>query len=174
VRLSMKYALLEREQRFLLAEVPKDVEHISAKEIYDRYLVGTGLRLRVVKEPDGMPVLKLGQKVRLDGPPPQAVAHTTMYLNEEDYGVLAALPAAELTKSRRVAVVKGTTVAVDEFHGRLEGLVLAEIDLGEVGEVQSSPPQTLADVTEDERFTGGALATTSADSLQRMLSDFRL
>ena len=88
--------------------------------------------------------------------------------------MLAALPAAELTKSRRVAVVKGTTVAVDEFHGRLEGLVLAEIDLGEVGEVQSSPPQTLADVTEDERFTGGALATTSADSLQRMLSDFRL
>jgi len=103
-----------------------------------------------------------------------AVAHTTMYLDKAEYSALAVSPAAELRKSRRVAVVAGTLVAVDEFHGQLRGLILAEVDLGEFGELRSPLPfPSIAEVTDDERFTGGELAVTSAETLRRFISEFR-
>jgi CYTH domain-containing protein len=170
---SMKYAHVEREQRFLLTAVPEQLGAVPAKRLYDRYLVGTQLRVRVVEEPGCDPVLKLGQKIRLEGEPPMAVAHTTMYLDRAAYDALLGLPAAELRKTRRVIHLSEMTVAVDEFHGDLEGLVLAEVDLGEdTPPVAQLPIRYLAEVSDDERFTGGMLAVTRPDALSILLSEF--
>jgi CYTH domain-containing protein len=171
--LSMKYARVEREQRFLLAAVPAQLNAVPAKIIYDRYVSGTRLRLRVVDDSGRDPILKLGQKIMMAGDLPMAVAHTTMYLDRDDYEALSAMPAQELYKTRREVQLNEITVAVDEFQGDLEGLVLAEVDLGEHGvPISELPIPYLAEVTGDERFTGGKLASTRSDVLSRLLNEF--
>jgi hypothetical protein len=186
----MKYARWEAERRFLLASVPAVTLGEPAARLDDRYLRGSRLRLRRVVRPGELPVHKLGQKVPgPDGWPP-AVAHTSLYLDEAEYALLAGLAADELTKTRTL-FGDGPVLAVDVFSGRLAGLVLAEYELDPANPVAVSPGASdvsgvsgqvvpgwpelpiLAEVTDDVRFTGGALARTSATDLARLLATFR-
>ncbi len=172
----MKYARWEAERRFLLASVPAMAGAGPAVQLADRYLRDTRLRLRRVIRPGEPPAHKLGQKVPgPDGWPP-AVAHTSLYLDEAEYALLAQLPADELTKTRTL-IGDGPVLAVDVFTGRLAGLVLAEYELDQacddaIGRELSELPM-LAEVTDDVRFSGGALARTSAAELARLLATFR-
>ena len=97
---SLKYAVVERERRFLVLSIPDGV--VDVQLIVDRYVDGTRLRLREVRRPDGTVVRKLGHKVRL-GDGPAEVACTNLYLDDEEWRVLRALPARELRKRRHVA-----------------------------------------------------------------------
>ena len=169
----LKYAHVERAQRFLLSALPGRLRRVPAKTICDRYLIGTRLRLRSVDEPGRDLVLKLGQKIPMAGPPPTAVAHTTMYLDRDDYDALVAIPAKELCKSRRVVSENGARIAVDELHGELEGLVLAEVDIGEHGiPLPASPIPSVAEVTEDHRFTGRNLAEIGSAAPSILIREF--
>ena len=175
VTVELKYAHLERERRFLLASAPSGLAPRRSLVIQDRYLQGTRLRLRVVEEQGRVRVCKLGQKVRLEESSAADLAHTTMYLSDTEFAVLAGLPADTLEKTRHLVDADGATVAVDCFHGVLAGLVLAEVDLGVVGSMPSSVPvDPVSEVTDDERFTGGALAVTTSSQLRRMLADYGL
>ena len=73
----LNYEVVERERRYLLARLPDGVT--STKEIVDRYVTGTRLRLREVRESDGTVVRKLGHKVRLTEGPDE-IACTNFYL----------------------------------------------------------------------------------------------
>jgi CYTH domain-containing protein len=167
----LKYAHIETERRFLLDGVPVACEGVAIQEIRDRYVFGTRLRLRVLEVSGEPTVWKLGQKVRIDLASPLRVAHTTIYLDKSEVGALAALPAAELTKSRRTLVLEGHTWAVDEFRGELTGLVLAEIDLGEDRPMPARLPfATRREVTNDDRYSGGALAETPANAVAELIT----
>lgn len=151
--ISLKYAVVERERRFLLARLPDGV--VSTKQIVDRYVTGTRLRLREVREEDGTVIRKLGHKVRLSEGPTE-VACTNFYLNDQEWAVLGALPAQILRKKRHMLHRDGLIVAVDEHE---DGTLVAEID------DRDQPSQfvpdwldTIEDVTEDERWTGAWLA----------------
>lgn len=74
----MKYAVIERERRFLIAGLPEGV--VATREIHDRYITGTRLRLREVREDNGSVIRKLGHKVRL-GRGPAEVASTNFHLD---------------------------------------------------------------------------------------------
>ena len=172
-RPSLKYAHVERELRFLLPALPRSLPVERTQRITDRYLPETGLRLRRVEEDGRSAVLKLGQKVRLDPAAPSTVAHTTMYLSPAEYDTLLVLAADTLVKTRHTVVVgEGRRLAVDVFDGELRGLVTAELDLGADGD---RPPDlgldVLAEVSADERFTGGALSRTSAGQLEALLAE---
>lgn len=150
---SLKYAVVERERRFLLACLPEGV--VGTQEIVDRYVTGTRLRLREVREADGTVVRKLSHKVRL-GEGPAEVACTSFYLNDQEWAALDALPAHVLRKKRHLVHRDGLIVAVDELE---DGTLLAEID------DRDRPPQRVpgwldivADVSDDERWTGASLA----------------
>lgn len=87
-----KYSRAELERRWLVdltrVEIPLGAVR---RQIEDRFILGTNLRLRKVSSSDEV-VHKLGQK--LDG-------HVTnIYLSAEEYSVLAALPAKVLRKER--------------------------------------------------------------------------
>jgi CYTH domain-containing protein len=153
----MKYAHLERERRWVLAAVPDLPPEARRLEIVDRYVRLTRLRLRELTE-DGVVTRKLGHKVRL-GNDATEVAHTSLYLDEAEWELLASLPADVVTKVRTLVAHDGWTVAVDVFGGHLAGLVLAEVDWGE-GEPVELPAWygSLGEVTGEEAFTGGALA----------------
>lgn len=168
-----KYAHLERERRFLLLEKPSDIIYDRALFIQDRYLIGSRLRLRRVDEPGKTCVYKLGQKIRLDDSP-KTIAHTTLYLSEAEFDILSTSPATTLEKTRHLLTIDGLIVGIDEFGGQLSGLLLAEVDLGAEGALPSSLPNMFAaEVTNDERFTGGSLANTSSEELIGLVSQHR-
>ncbi|MEO7745456.1 MAG: hypothetical protein ABIV05_04440 [Actinomycetota bacterium] len=149
----LKYAVVERERRFLLRGLPDGVT--ATRTIVDRYVVGTRLRLREVHEDDGTVVRKLSHKVRLDVGPAE-VACTNLYLDDEEWALLVALPARVLCKTRHLARRDGLTVAIDE-HG--DGTLVAEID--DRDQPSSLVPvwlDVIEDVSDDERWTGARLA----------------
>ena len=102
------------------------------------------------------------------------VNHTTLYLDDAETAVLLTLPADAVTKIRTLQPCQGLTVAVDVFAGPLTGLVLAEVDLREncVLPAAGLPLPWLAEVTDDERFTGGHLARPPAKDLTDLLREF--
>jgi CYTH domain-containing protein len=155
---SLKYAHVERERRWLLLRTPDLPHDLRPLRIVDRYLRGTRMRLREVSEPDGTIVHKLGHKVRL-GEDVREVAHTSLYLDEAEWTILAALPADVLTKTRTLVPYGATSIAIDVFDGPLAGLVLAEIDSADGDEVElPAQYQPFDEVTDDEAFTGAELA----------------
>ena len=148
---SFKYAVVERERRFLLASLPEGF--ISTKEIVDRYVLGTRLRLREVREDDGTVVRKFSHKVRLsDGP--AGVACTNFY--EQEWAALGALPAQVLRKKRHMVHRDRLIVVVDEHE---DGALIAEIDDGDQpSQLVPGWLDIVEDVSGDERWTGASLA----------------
>ena len=141
-----RYAHPEREQRWQLDSVP--AETTEARDIYDRYIIGTRLRLRHAGD-----VYKLGQKIPVRD---DTVSLTNIYLSREEYDVFAALPARDLRKRRSFVEWHDHRVAVDEFLDR--DLVLAEVELTPYEPYLPLPPWAVKDVTGDIAYTGGALA----------------
>lgn len=156
---SLKYAVVECERRFLLSRLPAgdagDAGDAEVLEIVDRYVVGTRMRLREVRRVDGSVVRKLGHKVRL-GEGPAEVACTNVYLDDAEWAVLVDLPARTLRKRRRLYRRDGLLVAVDEHE---DGTLVAEIDDGDSAATQVPTwLDVVAEVSADERWTGAALA----------------
>lgn len=148
----MKYATVERERRWLLSAPPPIPDGARQLRIADRYVTGTRLRLRETAEPDGTVVRKLGHKVRL-GEGAAEVAHTSLYLDDAEWALLAVLPARTVTKTRTLVPIPEGHVAVD-VHA--DGKVVAEID--GPGDLPPDWP-VVREVTGEEGYTGGALAT---------------
>lgn len=97
---------------------------------------------------------------------------TSFYLSPAEYGVLAALPGTELVKTRLFF----PPYAVDVFGPPHGGLVLAEVEGGSDADLAARPPPpgSLAEVTCDDRFTGGRLAVTPRAELLGWLAGFGL
>ncbi len=153
MEVSLKYAVVERERRFLLDQLPDEVARTA--RITDRYVTGTRLRLREVVAEDGSVTRKLGHKVRLtDGP--QEVACTSMYLDEAEWAALSSLPGRVLGKTRHWIHRDGLVVVVDLLD---DGTLVAEIDDRD-GPAAAVPPwlSVIREVSGDERWTGASLA----------------
>jgi CYTH domain-containing protein len=156
-----RYARLEREQRWLAAAVPASAEPVAS--ITDLYISGTRLRLRH-RQRGSDAVYKLGQKVRV-GDTPEFVYLTSMYLSADEHARLMGLPGASVHKTRWKVAHGDQWLAVDEFHDRHQGLVLTEVELAQSADRLAMPSFAAADVTEDDRFSGGSLAFASSEEL---------
>jgi CYTH domain-containing protein len=166
-----KYARVERERRFLLAGPPLASAVITTRRITDRYLPGTRLRLRRIERPESEACeYKLTQKVPADRPGPVQGLITNTYLSRAEYDLLASLPAAVLFKTRFSVPPLG----IDVFDPPLHGLVLAEAEFTTEKAARSfRPPQeTIAEVTDDTRFTGGRLVHTRRHDLLAWLAEY--
>jgi CYTH domain-containing protein len=161
-----RYAQLEREQRWVLGALPSGCAHPVS--IVDRYISGTRLRLRQMVS-DGTTVYKLAQKVRLDPQAPETVKLTNMYLSKSEYDILAVLDGAEIEKTRWRWTPGERAMAVDEFGGKLAGLILAEVELASGEDRWPDPPLAVAHVTDDDRFSGGTLAATTTAQITTLL-----
>jgi CYTH domain-containing protein len=162
-----KYARFELERRFLVGGLPDGAGDGEGWRIHDRYIENTQLRLRRMEPAaGGDPVFKLGQK-HVPAPPDFAeMTITNIYLSAREYDVFAVLPARELRKSRRLVEHEGRVFNVDTFEGELAGLVLAEVGFDTHAELSATfdlPPWVIREVSDDVRFTGGALAALRGD-----------
>ena len=169
-----KYAHPEVERKFLLAAIPPG--SIFSADITDHYIPHTTLRLRKMQAEHEV-TFKLGQKIRVDPHGTRVILHTSLYLSETEYTLLAsALPAQRLGKRRFKFHWITLPMAIDQFQGPLEGLILAEVDFGPHGDPSalSVLPFALAEVTDDERFTGGRLAVTTRPQVEALLNEFNV
>lgn len=161
-----KYARPERERRFLVQdEVPSGE---AARLVEDRYLDGTRLRLRRVTL-GGQSVHKLTQKVRPVESDPSEVLITNMYLSEDEYSFLSTLPGSVVVKTRAVVTTTTHQFVVDEFHERLQGLRLAEVEVADLDESLDLPRWLGDEVTYDNRFSGGHLAMFDEGQVRELL-----
>jgi CYTH domain-containing protein len=165
-----KYARVERERRFLLAAAPPAADVTASRQITDRYLPRTRLRLRQVEYPDGQRELKLTQKIPAGQPGPVRGLITTAYLNEAEYDLLASIPAPVLVKTR----LSVPPLGVDVFGPPLLGLVLAEVEFGtDRAAAAFRPPATVvAEVTDDARFAGGSLVRADRPAVASWLTEY--
>ena len=153
------YTAVERERRWLCAAIPRDQVR-QTLTVTDLYVSDTRLRLRDMRPSDGgEPLLRLSRKADVDA---RTRLITSIYLPEAEFAVLAlALQGKRLTKTRyRLHAPPGVVMSVDEFHGQLTGLILAEAEFqdDETLAAFAAPPFTVREVTEEPEYTGGWLA----------------
>jgi len=156
-----KYALVERERRYLLQDLPEGLIRTSAHlQITDNYITGTRLRLRKVRDPQTNKwIVKFTQKW---APNPKDLSRTLItnsYLTAYEYETLSVFEGNEIRKNRYEFDYEGRRFSVDMFLGDLLGLVLAEVSFSSDGELDNFPMPAfaVADVTNNEMFTGGRL-----------------
>ncbi|MBI1209910.1 MAG: hypothetical protein GC190_00465 [Alphaproteobacteria bacterium] len=154
-----KYLAVERERRWLCREVPRDLI-ARTHTIVDLYVPGTCLRLRDARPTDGgLPMLRLTRKADVDA---RTRLLTSIYLSENEFGLLSqALRGARLRKLRHTLKPNaGVAMSIDEFQDELAGLVLAEAEFDTLEAMTAfTPPDFVTrEVTDDPRFSGGALA----------------
>jgi CYTH domain-containing protein len=152
-----KYAWVERERRWLCRTVPVD-RIVRSEAIVDLYVTGTQLRLREATPIGGGETMRrLGRKADVSA---STRLLTSIYLAPEEYRLLSSLPGAILRKTRHyLGQVGGAELSIDTFEGALSGLILAEAEFDDSAAMAAYPNPEFAtrEVTDDLRYTGGAL-----------------
>jgi CYTH domain-containing protein len=165
-----KYAQIERERRYLLQDLPEGLTRADHHlQITDNYITGTRLRIRKVRDPKTNKwIVKFTQKF---APNPEDLSRTIItntYLNAIEAETLAVFEANEIRKNRYRFEFEGRQFSIDMFLGDLFGLVLAEVSFETDEDLDSfpKPPFALADVTNNEIFSGGMLSELTFEDIR--------
>jgi len=169
-----KYAHIERERRYLLQDLPEGLNRADHHlQITDNYLTGTRLRIRKVRDPKTNKwVVKFTQKFAPNENDLSRTMITNLYLNATEAEILSIFEANEIRKNRYYFDFAARRYSIDMFIGELFGLVLAETSFETDEELENfqMPPFALADVTNNEIFSGGKLSElTFADVKNEIL-----
>jgi hypothetical protein len=106
---------------------------------------------------------------------PGVVRQAALNLTAAEHERLLALPGADLRKVRYRIPWSPGSLALDVFEGPLEGLVMAEAELDREADALAfaQPAFAAAEVTHDERFCGGTLATAAPGQAADWLGSLR-
>jgi CYTH domain-containing protein len=169
-----KYARLERERRYLLQDLPEGLTRADPHlQITDNYITGTRLRIRKLRDPRSNKwTVKFTQKFAPNPGDFSRTIITDIYLNALEAETLAMFDSNEIRKNRYAFEFAGRNFSVDMFLGDLFGLVLAETSFESDEELGSfsQPAFALAEVTNNELYTGGKLCElTFADIREELV-----
>jgi CYTH domain-containing protein len=157
-----KYARVERERRYLLQDLPEGLTRADHHlQITDNYITGTRLRIRKVRDPKTNKwIVKFTQKFAPDPADLSRTIITNLYLNAIEAETLSVFEANEIRKNRYPFSFEGRQFSIDMFLGDLFGLVMAEVSFETDEELDNfaKPPFAIADVTNNEIFSGGKLS----------------
>ncbi|HEX9545463.1 MAG TPA: hypothetical protein VF955_09770 [Pyrinomonadaceae bacterium] len=169
-----KYARIERERKYLLQDLPEGVTRADHHlQITDNYIRGTRLRIRKVRDPKTNKwIVKLTQKFAANPEDLSRTIITNTYLNATEAETLAIFEANEIRKNRYRFEFEGRQFSIDMFLGDLFGLVLAEVGFETDDELDSfpKPPFALAEVTNNEIFTGGKLSELTFEDIRNEIA----
>jgi adenylate cyclase len=155
--MSLSSSSREIERKFLIREMPEDLTSYPSNEISQGYLVslddGTQVRLRKSGEQHSLTYKRGVGNVREE---------REVELTAEQFDAL--WPATEgkrLVKTRYEIPLGDHVVEIDAYHGKHEGLVVAEVEFDDEGVARNfNPPEWLgADVTGDPRYSNQLLAS---------------
>jgi adenylate cyclase len=148
----------EIERKFLVRELPSEVRDARRDEIEQGYLVVGPVEVRVRRR-SGAPselTVKSGGGLRR--------VEVNLALTPEQFDELWPVVECSLQKQRTDVPVGRWTVEVDVYRGKLEGLVVAEVEFGSEDEARAfvPPPWFGPELTGDARFRNSALAIADA------------
>ena len=165
-----KYSKLEIERRWLIdPRTVLDLSGMASRLIEDWYIDGARLRLRRESIDAAPPsIWKLCKKY--DRPQAYQQPIVNIYLDPEEFETLRKLPSRAITK-RRYGISLKSPLKVDVFEGELYGHRSCEFELESFETVANfEPPLWVGpEITDDPRFSGGALAQTSFEQLNRVI-----
>jgi CYTH domain-containing protein len=148
---------LEIERKFLLERLPESVIGMPGVAIEQGYVAIDGdVEVRV---------RRLGERrvLTVKGGDGLVRAEEELEIDERRFTSLWGLTAGRrLEKTRRAAALgDGLLLEVDEYHGALAGLIVAEVEFPSVGasEAFAAPRWLGSDVTDDPRYANRRLAT---------------
>src|SRR5438477_6845611 len=166
-----KYARIERERRYLLQDLPEGLDRADEHlQITDNYITGTRSRIRKVRDPrTNKWIVKFTRKF---APDPQDLSRTiitNIYLNATEAETLSIFEANEIRKNRYPFEFEGRKFSVDMFLGDLFGLVLAEVSFETDEDMEGFPKPAfaIADVTNNEIFSGGRLSELTFEDIRK-------
>src|SRR5713101_7970982 len=169
-----KYARVERERRYLLQDLPEGLNRAADHlQITDNYITGTRLRIRKVRDPRSNKwTVKFTQKFAPNPGDFSRTIITNIYLNATEAETLAIFEANEIRKNRYRFEFEGRQFSIDMFLGDVFGLVLAEVGFETDDELDSfpKPPFALAEVTNNEIFTGGKLSELTFEDIRNEIA----
>ena len=172
----IKYTRVEYERRFLVppqTDWRNNIEPYS-KTLEDKYLHGTRLRLRRLKDSDSdRQIIKLTKKFESASPFYQTISR--ILLSPDEYSLFSSLEGDRLKKVRYYHQYLGRIYSIDVFEGELNGLVLCETEAENLEKLMAAEPPAYAkyEVTTDPFFNGGNLCRTRRTELERKLAAFR-
>ena len=161
------YSRYEIEKKFLLKILPEKLPEFYV-DIHDHYLQNSNLRVRIERSPSGEIVgRKLTRKEKAPDKGVETSVITSLYLAENDLAALGQLNGSSLRKRRYIQEFSDRRIVYDEFQGRLEGLIMAEIEFKDYESLSQFEfnSSNWEDVTGNPEYSGGYLAfKNSAES----------
>lgn len=181
-----KTTRIELRRVFMLENLPEPLTRASRHwQIFDNYIENTRLRLRSVRVPETKQWTWILQKhAPLESSFGWEVAE--IYLDEAEHAAFEIFEGREVRKNERVETLEirknryfydfgGKEIEIDSYLGELWGLILAPVYFENSGEMEnfSAPPFAVADVSNNEFFTGKNLIGKTFADVQREFRKFK-
>jgi CYTH domain-containing protein len=148
---------VEIERKFLVEQAPDDLDAHPSREIEQGYLAITDdveVRVRRYGDESFLTVKSSGNESRVE---------EEIEIDRRRFDALWPLTGDRRIHKRRYAIPigDGLTIELDVYHGRLSGLVTAEVEFTSLANANAFvPPGWLGrDVTDDSRYKNKRLAT---------------
>ncbi|MGO9499350.1 MAG: CYTH domain-containing protein [Solirubrobacteraceae bacterium] len=153
---------MEIERKFLVERLPKDLDVHPYGEIEQGYLAITDdveVRVRRYGNESFLTIKSSGGESRVE---------EEIEIDRRRFGSLWPLTEGRRIEKRRYRIPAGDglTLELDVYHGRLEGLLTAEVEFASAADAAAFvPPDWLGrDVTDDPRYKNKKLATDGLPS----------
>jgi CYTH domain-containing protein len=165
-----KTAITEHYSLFLIEGLPEPLTPASAHlQIFDNYLEGTRLRLRLVRDPATKDWTRsLQQRITIDENDLGTAKIAEIHLGEQEYSYFEQFEGREIRKNRYFHEFDRVSVAFDVYLGDLWGLNTARVEFeSDVQKEQFEPPPfAIFEVTNDPFFLGSNLVGKKFDDVQ--------
>jgi CYTH domain-containing protein len=152
---------------FLLEGLPEPLTRASAHiQIFDKYIEGTRLRLRSIRDPQTTAWTRiLQQRFPIDV---STIKSSEIYLNEIEYAHFQTFEGTEIRKNRYFHEFDGRSFAFDVYLGKLWGLNMARVEFETRAEQEEflPPPFVVFEVTNNPFFLGETLVSKSFDEVR--------
>jgi len=155
---------------YLIERLPEPLEPKSAHlQIFDNYIHGTRLRLRLVRDPATKAWTRiLQQHVDIKNAGCGVTRLFEIHLNDAEYAAFETFEGNEIRKNRYFHEFDGVSFAFDVYLGDLWGLNTAKVEFASSEEMAAfePPPFAVFDVTKDTFFLGKNLVGKKFDDVR--------
>ena len=166
-----KTAVTEYHRLFLIERLPLPLEPKSAHlQIFDNYIEGTRLRLRLIRDPASKNWTRiLQQHIEIDHENLAATKLAEIHLNETEYSNFEQFEGKEIRKNRYFHEFDGTMFSFDVYLGDLWGLNTARVEFpdGESMQQFEKPHFAIFEVTNDPFFVGKNLVNNNFEDVRQ-------
>lgn len=159
--------LMEIERKFLINQIPEQLEQYLKKELTQGYLCTSPVvRIRQQNEKYILTYKSDGMRSRIEQEMPLTKDAFKHLLKKTDGNVIQ--------KTRYLLPIDGTslTIELDEFHGNFEGIYLAEVEFAsDAAADEFNPPEWFdEEVTYDGRFHNSQMSQMDTKAISELIT----